>query len=167
MLNPQIILIALVALLGTGGLGFYSGHNWASTRYEAQRAKDQDAYQKQMDKQRKFADELSSALAVAEGRVITRTVEVIKHVPSVTTGTTPCLGPAAIGLLQPGSHQGIRPPASDSAAEDAGAFAASDRDVAYWIAQANQSYEACAVRLNTLVDFERLTNPVPLQSDGL
>ena len=156
MFSPQIALVAVLSLVASLGIGFYSGQDWSNTKHEAQRAHELAELNTAMAKQQAFADELSNALAIAEGRVITKTVEVIKHVPTVTTGTTPCLGPAAISLLQPGSGQGIRPPTSEPAAEGAGALAASDRDVAYWIAEANRHYDICAVRLNALVDFELL-----------
>jgi len=151
MFTPQIIIAAMLAVATSLCMGFYTGQNWANTKYEAQRAKEQAAYRKALDTQIKRGNELSDKLAKAEARITVKTVEVIKYVPTVTTGTTPCLSPAAVSLLQPGSAQGIRPPASEPATEGAGALAASDRDVAYWIAEANQLYDTCALRLNTLV----------------
>ncbi len=156
MFSPQIALVAILSLAASLGIGFYSGQDWATTKAEAQRMQDLVDYNNNLHEKLKLNEELSNALSIAEGRVITKTVEVIKHVPSVTTGTTPCLGPAAISLLQPGSGQGVRPPTSEPAAEGAGALAASDRDVAYWIAEANSHYDICAARLNALVDFEML-----------
>jgi len=161
MFNPQIVLIALLAMLSSLGFGFYNGYEWHKTKAEAQRARDQDAYQTQLNKQMKVANDLADRLAKAEGRITTKTIEVIKYVTNTTTGTTRCLGPDTISVLQPGSNTGLRPPASVDAPEDAGSFAASDRDVAYFIAEANQQYDTCAVRLNTLVDFELATNPEP------
>jgi len=81
MFNPQIILIALIAMLASTGLGFYSGQNWANTKHEAQRASDLDAYNRQLNLQMSVAHDLSDRLAKAEGRITTKTIEVIKNVP--------------------------------------------------------------------------------------
>jgi hypothetical protein len=164
MFNPALLGAALVfAMVG----GFWSGHDWAQTKAESQRMQDLVDYNAALHRELARGNELSDKLAKAESRITIKNVEVIKYVPTVTTGLVPCLGPAAISLLQPGSDQGLRPPAGEPATEGAGALAASDRDVAYFIASANQQYDTCAVRLNTLVDFEQLTNPEPLLSDGL
>lgn len=152
MPNPQIILAAILGVIASFGLGFYSGQDWANTKHEAQRAKDLSAQQIVLDKQRAHADELSNALSIAEGRIITQTVEVIKYVPKVTTGA-PCLNAATVSLLQPGTDPGLRPPPGALTPEGS-APASSDTDIAGWIATANQYYETCALRLNALVDFE-------------
>jgi hypothetical protein len=94
---------------------------------------------------------LSGRLAVAEGTIITKTVEVIKYVPKYTTGRL-CLGSDAVRLLQPGDTARIGTTPSKPTAEDAGA-SASDTDIAYWVADVNKDYETCAARLNTLIDF--------------
>lgn len=154
MFNPQLAMAAVLFVLASVAGGFWTGYDWANTRHKADLADQLLASNKAEARLRARADELSHALSIAEGRIITKTVEVIKHVPTVTTGTTPCLGPAAVSLLQPGSGTGIRPPASEPAAEGAAPLAASDRDVAYWIAEANQHYDTCAARLNGLIDFE-------------
>jgi hypothetical protein len=87
---------------------------------------------------------------VAEGTIITKTVEVIKYVPKVTTGRL-CLGSDAVSLLQPGATARINPATRKPVTEDANA-SASDTDIAYWVAAANKDYETCAERLNTLID---------------
>ena len=159
MFNPQIILYALVAMLASTGLGFYSGQHWANTKHEAQRASDLDAYNRQIKQQLAIADDLANRLHFAEGRIIAKQPGVIRYVTKHTTGA-PCLSAGVVGVLQPGSNQGIRPPASQFTAEDA-APASSDSDVAYFIAQANQYYETCSARLTALIDFELMTNPEP------
>lgn len=151
MFNSQAILIALAVLLGSMGLGFYNGQEWANTKHEAQRAKDQDAYAMQLKQQMARAEVLSDKLAKAESRVITKTIEVIKHVKSVTTGRD-CLGPAAVSLLQPGNSQGLRQPTGEPDAESPGA-SATDTDIGYWIAEANQQYDTCAARQHALIDW--------------
>lgn len=152
MFNPTIILAALVAALLTLSGGFAAGNHWAVTKHEAALAQQQREHMAEMDRQRAHADELSNALSIAEGRVITKTVEVIKYVPKVTTGA-PCLNAATVSLLQPGSDPSLRPPSVTLTTEGASP-ASSDTDVAYWIAEANRHYETCALRLNTLIDFE-------------
>lgn len=147
----QILAAAALAAALFGG-GFASGHSWSTTKAEAKRAKDRDAYLEQIESQRKRADTLSEQLAQAEGRIVVKTVEVIKHVPSVTTGRL-CLDAGAVGLLQPGAHPQPDPAPGKPAAESPPAAAASDRDVAYWIAEANRQYETCAGRMNALVDW--------------
>lgn len=155
MPSPQMIIAALLAMLLSTAGGFFAGYDWAKTKADAQLARDMEAQQIILDRQRARADELSSSLSIAEGRVITQTVEVIKHVQKVTTGA-PCLNSATVSLLQPGANSGLNPPASALAPEGA-APASSDTDIAYWIASANQHYETCALRLNSLIDFNLST----------
>lgn len=157
MLNPQTILVALIALLGSLSFGFYSGQDWANTKHEAARAKAQDQHQQHVDEMALVASRLSDKLAKAEGRITTKTIEVIKYVDRYTTGRD-CLSAAATGLLNNSSY-GLQGPeaASTLAAEDAGAPAATDRDIYIWAAEANQYYDTCSARLTALVDFE-LTN---------
>lgn len=148
------LLLAFSLLSG----GFYSGHHWAMTKADAARAKLADAHIKQIKAEIKRSDVLAGKLSAAEGRIVIKTVEVIKHVPQVTTGTTPCLSGAAVRLLNYGTDWGPYQPAGEPAAESPAHAAASDRDasdrdVAYWIATANQQYETCAGRLNALVDW--------------
>lgn len=153
MFNPQIILIALLAMLASTGLGFYTGQNWANTSHEAQRAKDNDAYQQQLTKQLAHANELSDRLAKAEGRITTKTIEVIKYVDRYTTGRD-CLSSAATGLLN-NSIYGLHEAETSHtpAAENAGTPSSTDRDIYIWAAESIASYATCAQRLNTLVDY--------------
>lgn len=159
MFNPTMILaaIAFVAVTLTGG--FLTGYEWAGTRHKAAQAEQLIAHNKAVGKLQAHADELSHALSIAEGRVIHTTVEVIKYVDKYTTGK-PCLDAAAVGVLQPGSSPGLRPPTGQHATEGTGA-AASDRDVYLWIGQANYHYETCALRLNALINFTNMSNPLP------
>ncbi|MBU0593374.1 MAG: hypothetical protein KKH74_06505 [Gammaproteobacteria bacterium] len=152
MFNPQMTIAAILAVITSLSIGFYSGQDWATTKADAEKVEMMVLLQEKVEQERVRADELSKALSIAEGRIITKTVEVIKYVPKFTTGK-PCLDAAAVSLLQPGSGQGFQKPASAPDAESA-APAASDTDIAYWIADANNLYETCAVRLNTLIDFE-------------
>lgn len=152
MFNPQLALAAVLFVLASVAGGFWTGYDWANTRHKAELADQLLASNKAEARLRARADELSHALSIAEGRIITKTVEVIKHVPKVTTGQ-PCLNTATVSLLQPGTDPGLRPP-TGALTPEGSAPASSDTDIAGWIATANQYYETCAVRLNALVDFE-------------
>lgn len=168
--NPYTALAAAGAALVLSGGSFYGGHHWATTKAEAERAALADAHIKQMQVEIKRADVLAAQLATAEGRIVIKTVEVIKHVPQVTTGTTPCLSADAVSLLNPGTAWGPVYPAAGQP-DDSGAAApatpggdaaaASDRDVAYWIAEANQQYETAAARLNALINYKQTQGATP------
>jgi prophage endopeptidase len=149
---PYRIIGGLVLLAALFGGGVALGHHWATVAAEAQRVKERDAYIAQIGIQLKRADMLSAQLSQAEARVITKTVEVIKYVPKVTTGRL-CLDSGAVSVLQPTSHPDVPEAPGKPPAESPPVAAASDRDVAYWIAGANQQYETCAQRLNALIDF--------------
>lgn len=151
MFNPQAILAAALVFLAAALGGFWAGHDWADTKHEAQRVRDIEAYNSAIHAQIVHANKLADKLAKAESTIHTKTVEVIKYVPQVTTGK-PCLDAAAVSLLQPGANPGIRPPAGKPPTEDATPVA-SDTDIAYWIADANGLYETCALRLNALIDW--------------
>lgn len=153
MIPVQYRLIAwlVTAALVVAG-SFYSGHHWATTKAEAERAKLVDAQLKRLNDEIARGDKLTQKLAAAEGRIVVRTVEVIKHVPKVTTGRL-CLDAAAVELLQPGDTRLGNETSRAPVAEDAPDLAATDRDVAFWIATANQQYETCAGRVNGLVEW--------------
>ena len=150
--NPYTALAAAGVALALSAGSFYGGHHWATTKAEAARAALVDAHIAQLQAETHRADVAAAALATAEGRIITKTVEVIKYVPSVTTGRL-CLDADAVGLLQPGAHWGPYPSTGEPAGQGAAHAAASDRDVAYWAAEANRLYETCAERMNALADW--------------
>ncbi len=147
----RILAVVLVALALLAG-GFYTGYDWHRTKTDAAMVKEREAQLVQLNAQIKRADAASEKLAAAEGRIVTKTVEVIKYVPQVTTGRL-CLDAVAVGMLQPDYPWGTDKATGKHAAESPSHAAASDRDVAYWIADANRSYETCAERLNALADW--------------
>lgn len=165
--NPYVLLGAAGAALALSAGSFYAGHDWATTKAEAAQVEQAAAYTAKLHEAILYGSEVAAKLAAAEGRVIVKTVEVIKHVPQVTTGTTPCLSAAAVGLLNPGSgwgpsYQATGQPDGESAAPPAAADRdASDRDIAYWIAEANQQYETAAARLNALIDWNQNQGATP------
>ncbi|OYW62738.1 MAG: hypothetical protein B7Z31_00260 [Rhodobacterales bacterium 12-65-15] len=150
---PYRILAAVLLGLALFGSGVGIGRHWAANAAEAERAKEAKAALAALNAQIARGNTLSARLAQAEGQVVIKTVEVIKNVPIVTTGRL-CLGADAVRLLHPATDTASKPPASPPAAESPPALAASDRDVAYWVASANAQYDTCALRLNALVDYE-------------
>lgn len=152
ILSQYRIWIMLAAVAALFGSGVYSGHRWATTVADAARVRAAAASLAQMQAETRRADAATAALASAESKIVTKTVEVIRYVPTVTTGRL-CLGADAVGLLQPGTHWGPYQPAGKPTDQGPAHAAASDRDVAYWAAEANRLYETCAARMNALADW--------------
>jgi hypothetical protein len=159
-LAPYRLWIMLAAIAALFGGGVYSGHRWATTVADAARARQVVAHLAQLRAETRRADAATAALATAESRIVTKTVEVIRHVPTVTTGRL-CFGADAVRMLQPGTDWGPYQPASEPAGQGAAHAAASDRDVAYWAAEANRLYETCAARMNALADWHATATEQP------
>lgn len=158
--NPYVLLGAASAALALSVGSFSAGHHWATTKAEAERARQADVYTAQLHEAIAYGSEVAAKLAAAEGRIVIKTVEVIKHVPQVTTGTTPCLSGAAVSLLNSGAdEQRVSPNPGEPDGESPAAPAATDRDVAYWIAEANRQYEVAAARLNAIIDVNQGATP--------
>jgi prophage endopeptidase len=149
---PYRIIAGIVLLASLFGLGFYGGSRWQKTVSDAAETQAVKEAAKKLDLANQRADGLSNQLSKAEAQVITKTVEVIKYVPKVTTGRL-CLDSDAVRVLNTPSNPDVPEAPSKPAPESLPVAPASDRDVAYWIAGANQQYETCAVRLNALIDF--------------
>jgi hypothetical protein len=100
---------------------------------------------------------LTGKLQQAQGAIDRLSKEKRNEIFRRTDGTH-CLGAGAIGLLNH-TTDGVPAPAASPAAEDAAGAAAdtgnaaSDRDIAGWIIEAQHQYELCSVRLNSLIDF--------------
>lgn len=155
---PYRLLAALLLALALFGGGVYSGYRWAATQAEASSAAAAKEHLRQINAELARNHQLAGQLAAAESRIVIKTVEVIRHVPSVTTGRL-CLDAAAVSLLQPGAAWGPYQSAGQPAAKGAAHAAASDRDVAYWAAEANRQYETCAARINALIDWHSTPQP--------
>lgn len=149
---PYRIVGALLALAALFGAGVWTGYDWAATVAEAERSKEAKAALEQLNAQIARGNRLSDQLSKAERTVVTKTVEVIKNVPIVTTGRL-CLGADAVSLLYPGPSPALGEAPVTPDAKSPPALAASDRDVAYWVAGANSQYDTCALRLNALVSY--------------
>lgn len=143
-------------ILGSTGTSIYYRAEIAHIEADAAKATQKSllAYTQRSLEATAHANGLSARLAESEAALSARTLEVSREIPRVTTGR-PCLGPAAVRLL---NGTGAAPvaavpaPAGPPAAEDGAA--ASDSDVAGWIAGAQGQYETCRARLGALIDFE-------------
>lgn len=142
----SLIAIAFVA-------GAFLGWYFTSDHYEANQAEAVRQAMKDYVSETGRGNEASGELAQAETQIVTKTVEVIKYVPQVTTGRK-CLDAGAVWLLNDGAPPKLSQAAGQPVAESRPALAASDTDVAGWIAIANGQYDLCAARLNGLVDYE-------------
>jgi hypothetical protein len=151
---PYRILIAAATAVIVFGFGYLQGEAHVNAKADAAQVAADKAHAANVTKYVVLNNALSGRLAVAEGAIVTKTVEVVKYVPKHTTGRL-CLSSDAVRLLQPGDTARIGPTTSKPNAEDASA-SASDTDIAYWVAAANKDYETCAVRLNTLIDYVNL-----------
>lgn len=151
MFNLNMLVAAILAVITSLAMGFYSGYDWHKTKAEAAKAEMMALHQARVEQEQARGNALADKLAKAEGRITVKTIEMIKHVKDVTTGRD-CLGPAAVGLLQPGNSQGLRATAGEPDAESPGA-SATDTDIGVWIAEANQYYDTCAARQHALIDW--------------
>ena len=164
-MNPTLIAYAIIAaVLFASGLA--TGNKWANGRHAKAAAKAQEEYQKAYKKEVDRGNALAQQVEEAKARVGIRTVEIIKRLPAVTDGRR-CLGSGAISLLNSTGSPGLRLPAGEPDGQSAAApsaaggnhpaeeNAASDIDVANWIATANGQYDNCAGQLNALIDFEQ------------
>ena len=135
-------------------VGFVGGWYVTSDHYEAKQAEAVSDALKEYKSEVERGNQASGHLAQAETKINAQTVEVIKYVPKVTVGRK-CLDAGAVRLLNNGSLPKLSEAAGKPAAESASAPAASDTDVAGWIAIASGQYDICAARLNELIDYEK------------
>lgn len=160
--NPYVLLGAAGAALALSAGSFYAGHDWATTKAEAAQVEQAAEHALKLHEAILYGSTVAAKLAAAEGKIVIKTVEVIKHVPQVTTGTTPCLSADAVSLLNPGADEGRVPTATGEPADQSpSAPSASDRDVAYWIVETNRQYETAAARLNALIDVVKTQGATP------
>lgn len=103
----------------------------------------------------RVGDALTERLAEAQSRRTVKTVEVIRAIPKHTDGRA-CLNAGAVRLLDDALQPDFAalPKTAGEPVKPPAALAASDADVAGWIAEAGRLYAACAGRLNALIDWE-------------
>lgn len=128
--------------------------------YADENAKAQAELRKRLEEATARGDELSSKLLTTEATTTRQSQEKTRAVTKITTGRR-CLDADVVRMLnsdQPitqssaGHNSGNVPQAAGSAAATDGA-AATDTDVAQWIANARASYDICRNRLDALIDF--------------
>ena len=153
---PYKILAGLLILLAVVTAAEYDGYKRSDAKWTAKAlAAEREAtelYQSEV----KRGNDLSARLAQAENNVQVNTVERIKYVSKVTTGK-PCLNADAVALINrvsdlPNGHTESNA-AWKPVAESSGS-SATDANVTEWAIIAHGYYDTCAVRLNTLIDFE-------------
>lgn len=98
-----------------------------------------------------LGNRLSGRLAAQNARTNEKTVEVLRHVPKVTIGRK-CLDVAAVRLLNDAAPPHL-PAAAGKSVDSPAAVAATDGDVAGWIAAARGQYQSVADQLNALIDY--------------
>lgn len=98
-------------------------------------------------------DALTTGLLNQQTHIDQLTTEARRAIPQVTAGK-PCLGPAALRLLDsaPGLSVNGLPPATGGAVAADGRIA-TDTDIAGWSLDAGAQYEVCRARLDALIDF--------------
>lgn len=110
-----------------------------------------------------LGNRLSGQLAGKQAATNAKTLEVMRNVPKVTTGR-PCLGASAVSLLNdaPDSHL---PTPAGKPADPPKAVAATDRDVAGWVAGAKGQYKLVADQLDALIDYVEGKNSNPEETE--
>lgn len=148
---PYRIAISMMAAIALFLSGLGIGIKWESGRNAEALLQAQQGFEIKYRKEVDHGNTLAAQVEEAKRNIQIRTVEVVKRIPDVTAGR-PCLGPDAISLLNGTGKPTLRETARQPAGESAGTLAASDRDVAGWIATANDQYDQCAAQLNGLID---------------
>lgn len=150
---PYRILAATIAAIALFLSGLGVGIKWEAGRNAEALLQAQRDFEIKYRQEVDHGNALAAQVEGAKRNIQIRTVEVVKRIPDVTTGR-PCLGPDAISLLNGTGKPTLRETARQPAGESAGTPAASDRDVAGWIATADDQYDQCASQLNALIEFE-------------
>lgn len=150
---PYRLLGALLLALSLIAGGVWYGTSATNDRRDAKELIAERAATKRLNEEIARGNGLSARLSVAESAIQIKTIERIKYVPKVTTGK-PCLSADAVSLLNGSDKLTLRETAGQPVAESPGDSAATDTDVEAWIIGAQGVYETCAIRLNTLIDFE-------------
>ncbi|UZR27444.1 hypothetical protein [Methylococcus mesophilus] len=164
---PISLLLPIAAFLLGGLAGAAGGYRYADAQGTAALAElerqialrnfqAEAALRNELEAAHERGNRLAGDLARTKSRVTVRTVEVIRHVPDVTSGQR-CLGPDAVRLLNgalvaAGDGAGL-PETAGGIVDPPRSAAASDRDVAGWIATAAGRYRACTAQLNALIDW--------------
>ena len=150
---PYRILAAVLAFILWSGFMIAGGWKECSIREQAKQKDQALAYAEAMKTEQARGNALSADLAAAEASIQAKILERSKHVPQVTIGRD-CLSAGAVSLLNDSVGSNLPAAAGQPAVESRAAPAATDTDVEYWAIAASGSYDTCAERLNSLIDFE-------------
>jgi len=160
-------LIAIVwPYLLCAGLGFGAAWLWQGDRSDARaltienkhqkdRLDQAEAWRKEVARRQALADDIDRKAAARERELTTKLQETQNALKTATRGR-PCLGGAALRVLDQAT--GLRSPApagalhgrTAAAAADSEDEEASDTDVAEWIAVAGDYYERCRARIRDI-----------------
>ena len=157
LLLNKYVLGALALGLACAG-SFFWGHH---TAYEAALVRQQAAViaaQKAKDAVIAQAQARGDALQTQLDAAQTSNAKLLKEkqdvIPNLTTGRTRCFSAQLVGVLNSGAAgSGVSQAAGKPAAQNASGVAASDRDVAEYIATAQSQYAECSARLSALIDW--------------
>lgn len=97
-------------------------------------------------------DSLASELAKAESTIHQKNLEKSREIARVTAGR-PCLGAAAVRLLNDAPSGTGHVPGTSGQPNAEGGPVATDTDVGQWIGNAQGQYEICRSRLDKLIDW--------------
>lgn len=171
-MNPATLrlLAVLVVFSATFGAGFFAGTTLTRAHYVAgiadlktRRAAERESAARGLAAAVERGDRLAGRVLLAETALQTLEQEKQHALRRVTTGR-PCLGGAALRVLDgaPGPGLALPAPAGRAAAKDGAAAAdsgsgagrdATDLDVGLWIAHARRAYDVCRGRIDALADF--------------
>ncbi len=151
-MNPYALLAVILFLVGSHTTAYFQGRGARDDEVKVENAalaaKTAEAYRVQVEYGNKKAAEVQE-LERASTMILTG---VLTNVPKVTTNR-PCLSRAAVSLLNGSSPAVSVPTSAPSAVAEISSEAASDTDIAGWIAKANAQYESCAANNNGIVDI--------------
>lgn len=155
MFSPLNLIVAAVSvslLLGS----YFTGRDAGKTACEADWATERTGlvavWKQEVDRKQAVADDLARGLAKAEQARTIVYKETVREIPAATLGR-PCLSGDALGLLDrfAGAAAGLPAPAGEPA--DQGDAAASDTQVAQWVAEAIEQHERERGVCNALIDW--------------
>lgn len=155
-------------------VGFGVAWDWQGARADARvmdlqrqaavrQAEEAAASAAALRRERDRTDQITRAAGQREAALDTKLQETQRALKTATTGR-PCLGGAALRVLD--QSTGLRPPPGSAlasvldrgyagaAADPSGEEAASDTDVAEWIATSGRYYERCRARIHDIREWQ-------------
>lgn len=150
----QVILAGgvLVALISAYTYGFTSGRTSRDNEVKVENAKYVEQVAEAFKTQAEYGNQKAAEVQEVERASTAVLMEVLTNVPKVTSDR-PCLSASAVGLLNRTSKSTGLPTSTPSITAEGSTNAATDTDVAQWIAKAKEQYERCAANNNGIVDI--------------